>query len=84
MCFYPGSGEISVPKAWPQEGAIEFENVALRYADTLEPAVRDVSLSVRAGQKVRHAGYRGLVQQTEIPIFLIFQEFLIFTYLNCQ
>ena len=41
-----------MPKSWPEEGAIEFEDVALRYADTLEPAVRDVTFSIKGGEKV--------------------------------
>ena len=41
-----------MPKSWPEEGAIEFEDVALRYADTLGPAVRDVTFSIKGGEKV--------------------------------
>lgn len=46
-------GQLAVPKAWPHQGQIVFDNVALRYAANLEPAVRNINLHIKAGEKVR-------------------------------
>ena len=43
-----------VPEAtWPRKGNIEFKHVYLRYKDTNEPALEDISFSISDNEKVR-------------------------------
>ena len=50
ICFnFPGS---QPPAKWPMKGKIEIRNISVRYAETLLPVLRDVSLTVRPGEKV--------------------------------
>jgi len=49
----PPSGE------WPPQGQIEFDNVWMSYRPGLEPALKGVSFSVGAGEKVGIVGRRG-------------------------
>ena len=44
---------------WPAQGSISFSNVTLHYATTLEPALKAVSFSVNAGDKVGIVGRTG-------------------------
>jgi len=45
--------------SWPREGSIKFENVQMRYKPNLEPALKGVSFSVPAGQRVGICGRTG-------------------------
>ena len=47
------------PKKWPHEGRIEFHNVTMRYRETLEPSIRDISFTVQPGMKVGIVGRTG-------------------------
>ncbi|RYF04002.1 MAG: ATP-binding cassette domain-containing protein, partial [Oxalobacteraceae bacterium] len=46
-------------KTWPTEGAIEFENVQLRYRSELPLVLKGVSFKVRPGEKVGIIGRTG-------------------------
>ncbi len=47
------------PADWPSQGAVEFRGVSLRYRTGLEPALRNVSFQVKAGQRVGIVGRTG-------------------------
>merc|ERR1711977_119012 len=44
---------------WPPRGAIEFDNVWMAYRPGLDPALKGVTFSVGAGEKVGIVGRRG-------------------------
>lgn len=43
------------PADWPQQGEVEFQNYSVRYRPGLELALKNLSLRVRGGEKVRAA-----------------------------
>ncbi|GME83267.1 unnamed protein product [Ambrosiozyma monospora] len=45
--------------SWPEQGAIEVSNLALRYAPTLPRVIEDVSFEVKPGEKVGVVGRTG-------------------------
>jgi ATP-binding cassette subfamily C (CFTR/MRP) protein 1 len=47
------------PASWPQSGRIEWDKMGLRYRKGLPPALRDVSCTVRDGEKVGVCGRTG-------------------------
>ena len=40
------------PSDWPSQGGLRFEDVSVKYADDLEPVLRNVNLSFQAKEKV--------------------------------
>lgn len=40
------------PKGWPSNGLIRFTNVSMRYAEDMEPVLRDLNLIILPGEKV--------------------------------
>ncbi|GMF44118.1 unnamed protein product [Phytophthora fragariaefolia] len=49
----------SLDAEWPKTGAIEFENVSMRYRDDLPLVLKGVSFSVNSGEKVGICGRTG-------------------------
>lgn len=47
------------PQSWPQSGEIKFENVTMSYQRDLPPVLKDISLSVRGGEKIGICGRTG-------------------------
>ncbi|KAE8625593.1 hypothetical protein XENTR_v10006329 [Xenopus tropicalis] len=47
------------PKTWPQEGAITFENVEMRYRDKLPLVLKNISFSIRPKEKIGIVGRTG-------------------------
>ncbi|ORX49052.1 hypothetical protein DM01DRAFT_1394384 [Hesseltinella vesiculosa] len=47
---------LDPPSAWPSKGAIEIENLQVRYAKDLDPVLKGISVSIRAGEKVGITG----------------------------
>ena len=41
-----------LPTGWPRSGAINFDNVVMKYAPHLPPALRGVSFKIKSGEKV--------------------------------
>lgn len=56
---------IQTPPDWPGSGEIEFHNYSLRYRSNLEPALKNITLSIISGEKV------GVIGRTGIYEFLI-------------
>ncbi|KAG0646471.1 abc multidrug transporter B [Hyphodiscus hymeniophilus] len=54
----PGENAL-VPDNWPSQGAIEFKNVSASYTDGGDLVVKNLSLSVAAGEKVGICGRSG-------------------------
>ncbi|XP_033643756.1 ATP-binding cassette sub-family C member 8-like [Asterias rubens] len=44
---------------WPQRGAVTVEDVSVRYAETLDPVLSNISLNIEPGQKVGICGRTG-------------------------
>lgn len=58
-------GSIEPPAYWPSySGDIVFENVTMRYADHLDPALEDVSLTIKAGSSTALLGRTGSGKST--------------------
>ncbi|KAK2811389.1 hypothetical protein FQN49_008463, partial [Arthroderma sp. PD_2] len=54
-----------VPQSWPSsEGAVTFRGYTTRYAPELEPALRNVSFTVRPGERVAVVGRTGAGKST--------------------
>jgi len=58
------------PPGWPAEGKIEFESVTFRYVAFLPPALKDVSLVVRPGEKLGVVGKTGSGKSTLMSLLL--------------
>jgi len=54
-------------------GDIRFENVSFRYAGAAEPALRDISLHIRPGQKVAVIGGTGAGKSTVVSMLMGFR-----------
>ncbi|KAI9598517.1 P-loop containing nucleoside triphosphate hydrolase protein [Syncephalis fuscata] len=51
------SGEVyAPPEEWPQSGKIEIRNLVVRYPKSQIPALQDISLSIRPGERVGIVG----------------------------
>lgn len=59
----PGEDD-DVPDTWPQNGAIVFDNVSATHNSSLEPAVKNIDLSIRAGERVAICGRTGSGKST--------------------
>lgn len=42
--------------AWPTEGRVEFKNVVFKYRPELPPVLREVTMSIGAGEKIGIVG----------------------------
>ncbi|KAF3760028.1 P-loop containing nucleoside triphosphate hydrolase protein [Cryphonectria parasitica EP155] len=45
--------------SWPTQGAIEYDNVSVRYSNTSDPVLRGISMSIKPGQKIGLCGRTG-------------------------
>jgi ABC-type multidrug transport system fused ATPase/permease subunit len=51
--------DIKPPANWPSHGAVEIQNLVMRYRPELPPVLRSVSCSIRAGEKIGIVGRTG-------------------------
>ncbi|KAI5243109.1 putative multidrug resistance protein, partial [Aureobasidium subglaciale] len=56
------------PSSWPQAGAVAFESISAGYGPEKPLVLRDVSLSVRAGEKIGICGRTGSGKSTLIAV----------------
>ncbi|XP_022093816.1 ATP-binding cassette sub-family C member 9-like isoform X2 [Acanthaster planci] len=47
------------PFHWPTRGAVSIENISVRYGEELDPVLKDVTVHIRAGEKVGICGRTG-------------------------
>ncbi|VDP01905.1 unnamed protein product [Heligmosomoides polygyrus] len=55
----PCRSDYPLTDAWPHSGAIEFHNFSIRYGNNEKFAVKNVTLSIRGGEKVAIVGRTG-------------------------
>jgi len=55
----PPITNVRPPKDWPRDGAIEFENFAMRYREGLDPVLHGISCKIRPHEKVGIVGRTG-------------------------
>lgn len=55
----PPLRDQAVPPEWPQSGAIDFDNVEMRYRDGLPLVLKGLHLSVRGGERIGVVGRTG-------------------------
>lgn len=53
------SGDARLPEGWPSGGEVKFENVRMRYRPKNPLVLKDVSFTIRAGEKVGIVGRTG-------------------------
>jgi ABC-type multidrug transport system fused ATPase/permease subunit len=64
------------PKSWPSHGRLEFNDVKLRYREELEPALKGISFSTEAGEKIGIVGRTGAGKTTlAVALFRITEIF---------
>jgi ATP-binding cassette subfamily C (CFTR/MRP) protein 4 len=61
----PGDAQV-LGKGWPNSGAIEYENVLVRYRPSLPPALQNVSFQIPAGSRVGCVGRTGSGKSTVV------------------
>ncbi|KAF4981721.1 hypothetical protein FZEAL_2523 [Fusarium zealandicum] len=59
---------------WPSAGRVEFQSVTLSHRPGLEPALRDVSLDIKPGEKVGVVGRTGAGKTTLVSALLRITE----------
>ncbi|KAL1301466.1 hypothetical protein AAFC00_005715 [Neodothiora populina] len=52
-------GQVSPPLDWLSKGEIRIENLVASYSETAEPILKNINLSVKAGEKVALCGRTG-------------------------
>lgn len=60
--------------AWPTRGEIEFESVIASYDQNLPPALRNVSLKIRSGEKIGIVGRTGAGKSSLASVLIGFLE----------
>ncbi|GME70449.1 unnamed protein product [Ambrosiozyma monospora] len=60
--------------SWPEHGAIEVSNLAIRYSPNLPRVIEDVSFEVKPGEKVGVVGRTGAGKSTIISSFFRFVD----------
>ena len=62
---------------WPQRGQISIDSISVRYATDLEPVLQEVSVNIRAGEKVSSVRWRWSLQ---LPFLLKIIQVLVLQY----
>lgn len=55
---------LVIPKNWPQDGALEFRNVTIRYDEDGPNVLTDINLKLEAGERVAIVGRTGSGKST--------------------
>ena len=61
----PGDAKL-LTKNWPNAGAIEYDNLVVRYRPSLPPALRSISFDIPAGARVGIVGRTGSGKSTVV------------------
>ncbi|KAI0981127.1 hypothetical protein GJ496_010450 [Pomphorhynchus laevis] len=51
--------DVHLDKDWPKDGVIDIKNYSLRYREGLDPALRDITMRIKSGEKVGLVGRTG-------------------------
>ena len=72
----PTDDDIKPNDDWPQKGEIRMEELTLGYAHDLPPAVKDVTVNVKAGEKIGVCGRTGSGKSTiTLGLFRMLEHF---------
>ena len=72
----PKDSDISPSENWPEKGEIGMKDLTLAYAHELPPAVKDVSVSIKAGEKIGVCGRTGSGKSTiTLGLFRMLEHF---------
>jgi len=66
--------DSKLPRGWPLEGRVQFENVQFSYRPELDPALRGVSVSIDMREKVGIAGRTGSGKSTMLLVLMRMYE----------
>eukprot|EP00697_Spironema_sp_BW2_P016516 gnl/Spiro4/7777_TR4091_c0_g1_i1.p1 gnl/Spiro4/7777_TR4091_c0_g1~~gnl/Spiro4/7777_TR4091_c0_g1_i1.p1 ORF type:complete len:1516 (+),score=565.05 gnl/Spiro4/7777_TR4091_c0_g1_i1:47-4594(+) len=55
----PAIGDVAPPAGWPARGEVEFRNLEMRYRENLDPVLKGISATIRAGEKIGVVGRTG-------------------------
>ena len=45
--------DVELPDGWPSEGRVQFEDVSVRYDESLDPVLRNINLDIKPGEQVQ-------------------------------
>ncbi|KAI9593640.1 P-loop containing nucleoside triphosphate hydrolase protein, partial [Syncephalis fuscata] len=62
------------PSNWPEHGKVEVQDLSIRYATDQSPVIRDLSFSVRPGERIGIVGRTGAGKSTLSVAFFRFVE----------
>ena len=62
----PQHAHKMAPPEWPNQGAVEFRNVVMRYRPDMEPVLRNVSFEILPQEKVGVIGRTGAGKCTNL------------------
>ena len=65
---------LDPPLDWPSRGEVRMERIFVRYADTLPPVLKDVTLYVKPGEKVCRRLTSTQKYQKKTTIFLFYWQ----------
>ena len=60
----PPTAAVVLPQGWPTAGKIEFRDVSLRYREDLDPALKELTLTIEPGKKLGICGRTGSGKST--------------------
>lgn len=60
--------ERDVDNKWPAHGKIEFKNVTMRYRETLEPSIKELSMVIQPKMKVGIVGRTGAGKSSVLQV----------------
>jgi len=60
----PSSPSVIPSALWPEHGCIEIRDLVIKYRDDLDPVLRGISCSIKAGEKIGVVGRTGAGKST--------------------